>query len=91
MARFSQKPIVIEAVRARHLINDATNNWPGLPDWFRAAYEQYDIFIRSDCIEIRTLEGRMTAAMDDWIIRGVQGELYPCKDGIFRATYDLVE
>lgn len=40
------------------------------------------------CI-IDTLEGRLTGDIGDWIIRGVKGELYPCKDDIFRATYEL--
>lgn len=41
-------------------------------------------------IVIHTLEGDMTASVGDWIIRGVAGELYPCKPGVFEATYELV-
>jgi hypothetical protein len=41
-------------------------------------------------IMIRTLEGDMHAAFGDWVIRGVQGEFYPCKPDIFAATYDAV-
>jgi len=41
-------------------------------------------------IEIRTLGGVMTAAPGDWIIRGVQGEFYPCNLDIFEATYETV-
>jgi hypothetical protein len=37
---------------------------------------------------IPTLEGDMTATKGDWIIRGVQGELYPCKPDIFKQTYE---
>lgn len=37
---------------------------------------------------INTLEGTMTANSGDWIIRGVKGELYPCKPDIFAATYE---
>ena len=40
---------------------------------------------------IRTLEGTMRADAGDWIIRGVQGEFYPCKPDIFEATYEAVE
>ena len=40
---------------------------------------------------IPTLEGDMRANLGDWIIKGVKGEFYPCKDDIFRATYDAVE
>ena len=41
-------------------------------------------------IVIRTLEGSMAATVGDWIIRGVQGEFYPCKSDIFAATYEAV-
>jgi len=40
---------------------------------------------------IPTLEGLMRASVGDYVIRGVQGELYPCKPDIFEQTYDLVE
>ena|SRR5699024_1563629 len=40
-------------------------------------------------IEIETLEGTMRADVGDWIIKGVQGEFYPCKPDIFEATYEL--
>lgn len=39
-------------------------------------------------IRIRTLEGDMHASVGDWIIRGVQGDFYPCKPDIFAETYD---
>lgn len=39
---------------------------------------------------IPTLEGEMRAEFGDWIIRGVKGELYPCKPDIFAATYEVV-
>jgi hypothetical protein len=41
-----------------------------------------------DRIRIDTLEGAMYASPGDWIIRGVQGEFYPCKPDIFEATYE---
>lgn len=41
-------------------------------------------------ITIPTLEGDMRASIGDWIIRGVQGEYYPCKPDIFEATYEEV-
>lgn len=42
-------------------------------------------------INIPTLEGVMRASEGDFVIKGVQGEFYPCKPGIFHATYDKVE
>lgn len=41
-------------------------------------------------LTIVTLEGSMSASPGDWIIRGVKGEIYPCKPDIFAATYDSV-
>lgn len=41
-------------------------------------------------IDIETLEGTMTATPNDYIIKGVKGEFYPCKPDIFQATYDPV-
>lgn len=43
------------------------------------------------CIFIDTLEGRMMVSKNDYIIKGVRGEFYPCKPDIFEATYEIVE
>ena len=40
---------------------------------------------------VQTLEGDMKAGRGDWLIKGVHGELYPCKDDIFRQTYEPVD
>jgi len=45
----------------------------------------------TNSIGIATLEGEMMAIENDWIIRGVQGEFYPCKPNIFDATCEEVE
>lgn len=82
MPKFVKLPVIIEAVQM-----------PTAPD--HAAVEAVLEFISdAECkpigggrIEIATLEGTMTAMPGDWIIRGVQGELYPCKPEIFAATY----
>lgn len=42
-------------------------------------------------IVIRTLEGDMKASLGDWVIRGVAGEFYACREDIFNATYEPVE
>lgn len=41
-------------------------------------------------LTIKTLEGVMRADPGDWIIRGIKGEIYPCKPDIFEATYEPV-
>ena len=40
-------------------------------------------------LKIKTLEGTMIANKGDWIIRGIEGEIYPCKDSVFQATYEF--
>ena len=42
-------------------------------------------------LEIITLEGMSYASMNDWIIKGIQGEFYPCKPDIFAESYDEVD
>ncbi len=39
---------------------------------------------------IQTLEGTMTGNPGDWLIRGINGEMYPCKPDVFAKTYELV-
>ena len=79
MAQYRKKPVVIEAVQY-----DGT---------FPLAFLKGDERVRNtpDGMEIVTLEGTMRANIGDWIIRGVQGELYPCKPDIFEATYEPVK
>lgn len=82
--RFRKKPIVVEAVQWN-------NRQIREPAWFVEAEERGDIHLYGDLLGIKTLEGVMIAQPGDWIIRGVAGELYPCKPGIFAKTYEPVE
>lgn len=84
MAKFRKKPIVIEAVQY-----DGTDE----------GYERVCAFALGVYLEPRgsrqfavpTLEGDMIASPGDWIIRGVKGEFYSCRDDIFRLTYEPVD
>jgi hypothetical protein len=44
-----------------------------------------------EALRIHTLEGFMTACLGDWIIKGLNGEFYPCKPDIFEKTYQPVD
>ncbi|WP_202881062.1 hypothetical protein [Sinorhizobium medicae] len=86
MQKFRKKPVVIEAIR-----------YTGVNVPLLAKYEQFvgqtlEVRDRDNvlCLVIPTLEGEITASPGDWIIKGVQGEFYPCKPDIFAATYDPV-
>lgn len=91
MAKFRKKPVVVDAFRASDVISSAATDWKSLPECIAKAYEEGDILFLPQSIWIRTLEGRMEANCGDWIIRGVKGELYPCKPDIFTATYEATD
>ena len=82
--KYRKKPVVIEAVQ-----------WLGKNEPFDGKaigleFKDGPVERLDGGIEIRTLEGTMLASVGDFIIKGVQGELYPCKPDIFEATYEAV-
>lgn len=83
MSRFRKKPVVIEAFQ-----------WTGGPDqtedpvWIVDAIKAGTVRVQDPVLVIDTLEGAMRANVGDWIIKGVKGEIYPCKPDIFAATYE---
>ena len=83
MAKYRKKPVVVEAVQWTGQnsleIEDFLGRWP----W----YYGYS----PELVMIDTLEGVMSANIGDWIIKGVNGEFYPCKPDIFEKTYERVE
>ena len=87
MSKYRKKPVVIEAFQLKR------EPWP---DWFYQARIDGVVTIGFEkCkpwhVTIHTLEGDHRAEPDDYIIRGVKGELYPCKPDIFEQTYEIVE
>jgi len=90
MSKYRKKPVEVEAVRYTGDNLDEVKQFMGaqakaeqglLPGPGRGMHEGVYIY---------TLEGTMTASVGDWIIRGVQGELYPCRPDIFEDTYEPV-
>jgi hypothetical protein len=91
MPKYRKKPVLIEAFK---FYVDP------MPDWFMDKVSSNDVILYS-CnypsftideayCEIKTLEGTMIANGGDFIIKGVQGEIYPCKSDIFELTYEQV-
>lgn len=82
--KYRKKPVVVEAVRFLGYYNH-------FPDWahkaITTAIASRDGVSESRCF-IRTLEGELLCSYGDWLIRGVKGEVYPCKNDIFEATYE---
>jgi hypothetical protein len=90
--KFRKKPVVVEAIQFVPQTDDPGDSRCGpIQRWALQWDAGEDWLWAPDRVEIPTLEGVMTASVGDWIIRGVKGEFYPCKDDIFRATYDPVE
>lgn len=91
MAKFRKKPVVIEA---RQLTKDALfpiMRWIDADGGKAGEWcwdDDDDQFIVERYLTIETLEGVMKAQENDWVIKGVSGEFYPCKPDIFEATYE---
>jgi hypothetical protein len=92
MAKYRKKPVVVEAFELCEDFMKIGANCKGIPDWGISAYDDGIIYFddKDECY-IKTLEGDHHASIGDFIIRGVHGELYPCKPDIFAKTYELVE
>ena len=86
--RFRKKPVEIEAVQFKAGTGVEVARWCG--GRYHEEAKPSDPLDVYRWVEIPTLEGNMRASLNDWIIRGVQGEFYPCKPTIFAATYDEV-
>lgn len=85
--KFRKKPVVIEAEQLFGM-----DSALGIINWSEGMIGLKERSFK-DPIElcIPTLEGTMTAKIGDWIIKGVNGEFYPCKPDIFKKTYEPVE
>lgn len=79
MPKFRKKPVVIEAVQW------LGSNFVEIDDFVTVPHETYPA---DGYMVIPTLEGDMRAGLGDYIIKGVQGEFYPCKEEIFLKTYE---
>jgi len=91
--KYRKKPVVIEAVQwtgknLREVISFTDGSPETRSHHAGMMWEQYEELVSRDGLKIFTLEGKMDASVGDFIIRGVAGELYPCKPGIFAATYE---
>lgn len=83
MPIFRKKPVEIEA----HELKWSTDSQEQIIKW---SSNQIKKGLNGGLI-IPTLEGNMVANTGDWIIKGVNGEFYPCKPDIFNKTYEPVE
>lgn len=83
MTKYRKKPVIIEALQVNNNVNE-----------LREFIGDNGIVIQDEhtiIVSINTLEGVMTGTDGAYIIKGVQGEFYPCQKDIFEKTYEILE
>lgn len=90
MNKYRKKPVVIEAIQFtgenQNEILQVTN-----ADNIVVYYLPVEVdgeTVNQRVLVVHTLEGAMTVSMNDWVIKGIKGEFYPCKPDIFDASYE---
>ena len=102
MAKYRKKPVVIEAVQLLRSTWNEMCKHAGVGKLSKGKPEECFVNAKGEVcsfpdaddrigLQIPTLEGLMLGIEGDYIIKGVKGELYPCKPDIFEATYEKVE
>lgn len=89
--KYQKQPVTVEAFQMTEERRHDNKDWP---DWLNQAWnkepgEEGCLFCveGGDQLRIQTLEGEQLVSWGDYIIQGVEGEIYPCKEGIFLKTY----
>lgn len=91
--KYKKKPVIIDAVQFNGLNLEEIKEFVG-------EHLIYDIIDSAwQCgkgaphilMEIKTLEGNMKVSKNDFIIKGINGEFYPCKPDIFGKTYEIID
>lgn len=97
MAKYRKKPVEIEAFQYDGDLKGSDGKYY-VPEWAVKAFENETLMHMSFSplhptrdLYVKTLEGNMHARVGDYIIKGVNGELYPCKPDIFEKTYEKVD
>lgn len=94
MSKFRKKPVVIEAVQWNNINYEEISEFVG--EVLVPELESETAYVAGKgqphfSLTIKTLEGNMKAMRGDWIIKGVNGEFYPCKPDVFEKSYEKVE
>ena len=94
MMKYRKKPVEVEAYQYKHLLSD-DELWrlDATPEWILEAVRNKTLYYDDahENLFAKTLEGDMRVSDGDYIIKGVNGEIYPCKPDIFEKTYEKVE
>lgn len=95
--KYKKRPVIIEAFQMTKKTRWDNKDWPA---WLNEAWQrdpgENAVWINSDdpegeALVCGTLEGVHCITFGDYIIKGIKGEIYPCKPDVFEASYDKVE
>lgn len=89
---YRKRPLAVEAFQMTQAAREDNADWP---QWLHEAWNKEPeddgaVGPWIDFLAVNTLEGKLGVSPGDWIIRGVKGELYPCKPDIFEMTYEAI-
>ena len=90
--RYRKKPVEVEAIQWDGINLSEIKDFVGeslICKIYDCAWEVNEAPVIVE-LQIRTLEGNMSVSIGDYVIKGVQGEFYPCKPDIFEQTYEPV-
>lgn len=94
--KYRKKPVEVEAFKFDGDLMDLNGNYY-VPDWAVKAFEEGTMYFGNGTFNkppyelfINTLEGTHHVSVGDYVIKGIKGELYPCKPDIFLNTYEEV-
>ena len=94
MAKYSKKPVVIEAITFQELVDHGVRQGVEIVNEMPWSFQYKGHFITHEndqCYILDTLEGTERMTPDDMLITGIEGEIYPCKIDIFEKTYERAE
>jgi len=83
--KYRKKPVVIESIQF------IPENDREIHEWLSCKHNFGLNLADTPYLKIQTLEGDMIVSRKDWIIKGINGEFYPCKPDIFEQTYEEIE
>lgn len=86
--RLTKKPITINGISIGDLIHLAHYNAGALPEWVRGGMDDGTLTVTRDTVTVSTVEGPYTVDFRWWLLQGVKGELYPCREDILWESYD---
>ena len=90
--KYRKKPVAVEAIQYKECITNNILNWEKFTNKsIKVQGFQEILYLDITRVTIPTLEGKMLVSEGDYIIKGVNGEFYPCKPDIFHKTYEKVK